>query len=457
MLRTLRMCWQRLSRFKRRTITGIIFGVVIELVFLLLQMKGVYLTERLEDLSLDWVIQMHSGTRPDAKRPAIPFTVVDIDDKTYQEWKEPLLIPRDKLLGLIRFAVDNKAELVVVDVDLSRSAGDTLDRPLIDYLESRSRGGATEQRTGKGATPIVFVRTFHTSPLPDGGLKPRGSFLDEVVMQAPDNMYYWAAPLFQQDRDFAVRRWRLWVATCDDKRGDVVPSVQSLVTARVPPSQGGNGTVKDMLEKYCQQACPHGSKLERGGNQLERRILYSIPWKLGPTTARPPITVGGRSTPILFQVPAHQVINAPDPATKKAAEEMMRNRVVVIGGSFRDGRDIYATPLGPMPGTFIIVNAVHSLEQYGELHRPPWWKILPATALVIVAVAWCFARFGSIVGTLVSGLILVILLWVSFWLFRSGVWFDFAIPLAGVLLHHLYADVEEALERHPGARSGREE
>jgi len=64
--------------------------------------------------------------------------------------------------------------------------------------------------------------------------------------------------------------------------------------------------------------------------------------------------------------------------------------------------------------------------------------------------AWAFARFNSMLGTFVSGgLIILVLAPVSFYLFKFGVWVDFAIPIIGMQLHQMVAQYEEVhLRRH---------
>jgi len=46
---------------------------------------------------------------------------------------------------------------------------------------------------------------------------------------------------------------------------------------------------------------------------------------------------------------------------------------MVIGASFAESRDRHLTPLGEMPGTLVLINAIQSLYQHGELTAPPLW------------------------------------------------------------------------------------
>ncbi len=44
---------------------------------------------------------------------------VDVDEKTYRDWGEPLLTRRDKLATIIDFVMQHEPRAVIVDVDFS--------------------------------------------------------------------------------------------------------------------------------------------------------------------------------------------------------------------------------------------------------------------------------------------------------------------------------------------------
>ena len=455
----LRGRWSRLPRFARAVVMNLLIGLAIEAV--LLALHGSRLMVSIEDAGLDWMIGMYAATPPVGRRPAIPFTVLDIDDDTYRVWGEPLLIPRDKLLALIRFAVDRGAKLVIVDVDLSRSSDPAQDRALSEYLEWRKPGqevgGAHSPRPDARVVPIIFIRTFHAPPGRDGARQARASILDGILDSAPG--VYMSAPLFEMDRDLAIRRWRLWEPTCGSRFGDVVPSVQLLMLMlSVSQPAGMDETLLPVRRYACRYrlgtaaAGPYDGRVQVGPvwlsldqPHLRRRIVYTLPWKLG---GYPTVSTEGHRTPVLISLPAYVVSETP----AAVSAEAVAGRAVIIGGSFADGRDVYATPLGPMPGAWVIVNAVQSLLQFGELRYPPAWVKLFVLAGVIVLVSVLFAWLRSFFAMLACGvIILVLLLPASLWLFRAGVWLEFAIPLLAVLGHHLYDQVEEA--KHAGIRA----
>jgi CHASE2 domain-containing sensor protein len=104
------------------------------------------------------------------------------------------------------------------------------------------------------------------------------------------------------------------------------------------------------------------------------------------------------------------------------------------------------TPIGWMPGSLILANAVQSLGHYGELRTPSLGMTVLVEAGLIIIMSWSFARFRSLWGSLLSGLVvLLVLLPASLLLFRYGTWLSFAVPLIAILLHKLIAEIEASL------------
>ena len=453
----LRRRWRNLPRFARRVAINVVIGLTIEAALILGHETRFGTT--LETVSLDWMIRMYSGTSPVADRPVLPFTIIDIDETTYRAWGEPVLLPRDRLRGLIEFSDARDPALIVVDIDLSRPT-DAADGRLLEYLRARDR----RPDGGRALAPLVFVRTFQEPIAGDPVRRARASILD-AVRDVPG--LHIGAPLFELDPDFVVRRWRLWEATCGNAHGDVVLSVQ-LLTAGLGVSGGaGPSPARSPSPAVGAYACRHRVSRSVGhaasppelrlgdvtvhvnGTGLERRILYTVPWRLKPNQARPPMRRGDRALPLVIELSASLVVAR----TQEVADEAVHGRVVIIGGSYRDGRDIYATPLGAMPGTFVLLNAVHSLLQYGELRPPPTWAKLLVFVAVLVLTSVIFAVLHSLFALLVVAVVIGVgIVPLSFWLFRAGVWLEFWLPLAAVLAHHVWSEFEHAT--HGPTRAG---
>jgi hypothetical protein len=189
-----------------------------------------------------------------------------------------------------------------------------------------------------------------------------------------------------------------------------------------------------------------GMKLHSAPDTIAQRIVYTQPWHLEPGQARPEILVAhGYKT----EVPVLSIRSALAIFKQSADNSWMSGRVVVIGASFSESRDRYSTVLGEMPGTLVLINAIHSLQQYGELTGPPWYVKLLVEAFLILVMSLAFAWFNSFWGMVVSGTFIILwLLPLSFVVFRYGVWLDFAIPLVAVQLHRLAEEFQEHQHRH---------
>ena len=59
-------------------------------------------------------------------------------------------------------------------------------------------------------------------------------------------------------------------------------------------------------------------------------------------------------------------------AEAPATDNPFRGRIVLVGGTFPEGRDTYQTPYGPMPGVEVHANVAHMLTT-GRFIRPSSW------------------------------------------------------------------------------------
>jgi len=400
-------------------------------------------------------MKMFRNTPPSQDSP--PFVLLDIDEKTYQHWQEPLLTPRDKLLDLLKFAIEGQPKIIVVDIDLSYPIErfsdklNTADQALYDFFAQY------EVHCSKTGCPhILLARTFRQSLKDNGYQAVRPSFLDRVV--ANSLHVHWASASFDLSRDYILRRWHLWEVSCSGQFPVVVPSMQLLTVALLDnPNQGACQIANQLAavmpvdcegdNSWTAPACHDTMHLSVSRNlqlnfspsRISRRILYRIPWELPKGNARPLTRQGN---PLLSTLSAYKITeHAPIDNT------LLRDTITIIGGSFKDSRDIYATPLGWMPGELVIANAIHSLLQFGELTAPPLWAVILIQALLIFIMSLAFTFFSSFFGMLISGaVIIIVMVPFSFLLFEYGMWLDFAIALVIVQLYEMTMAYREMLQ-----------
>ena len=423
--------WRALSRSQRLFLSNVGIAVLIAVVIAFFHQH--HWLVRLENSAMDTMMEFNQGLpRMSDAGSADPmqFTFLDIDDASYRGWGEPYHVPRDKILKLIKFAAEANARLTVLDIDLSREGVDADDdRRLAAYL--------TQYGKGVAHPPLILVRTFYSGEPGDRQwVDIRPSFLDEF--EFPTSVH-WAQPLFKATLwDGVIRHWHLIKFGCLNGRLVLVPATQLIAAALL--SAGDVSSVNRYADlnvvrmENCNNADSAANAItfrDAGGRsevfspeaELGQRLIYTIPWK--------------SPAPDLITVPAQLITESPH----DLSGDLIRNRVVIIGASFADSRDIHRTPIGEMPGALIIANAIKSLTHYGQVRPPPALSHWVEKLFLILVAAWAFSRLTSLIAVFVAGAIIIgALVPISFYFFKYGLWVDFAIPLLAMVIHRAVAE-----------------
>jgi adenylate cyclase len=142
-------------------------------------------------------------------------------------------------------------------------------------------------------------------------------------------------------------------------------------------------------------------------------------------------------------IPSDAVAAIGDLDADIAGDNPLRGRIVLVGGTFVDGRDSHQTPYGFMPGVEIQANIAHMLMT-GSLVRPAGWLAGFLVQLIAVLLAGLvMVAVRPLWGTLIclaSALLLgVPASYVAF--SRGGYWVDFLLPVAVTSVLGVGADV----------------
>lgn len=436
--------WQNNPKFWRHFSINFIIGIAIA-VFLHFIHHTRFVSET-ENLVMDSMMYVNQNTArmmgEQATEKPLQFTFIDIDEDSYRMWNEPAKIPRDKLLKLIEYASnDSAAKAIVVDVDFSNSANEADDQALLNFLQSYN----------ENYPPLFLIRDFYpASKFTQGKTNQiRPSIIDQVEL---GKQVYQAQPIFKlSNYDQKVRYWELLRTGCSNNKPQIIPAFQLLADAHLN-SPEGLPSVLQQLRKKTPKSCNdikseekptgklvYGDKSINFGDvknkRLGERIIFTLPWT-GKSLA---------SNELLVK-PAHRLTEAePDSLSSSAVD----GRVVVIGASFQDSRDYHQTPLGEMPGGIIIINAIKSLHLYGQIKPPSTGHKLLIELVLILFMSWAFARFSSYLGAITTTvMIMVILVPISFYFFKYGLWVDLAAPILGMQLHQIVAKYEEDHTAH---------
>jgi CHASE2 domain-containing sensor protein len=429
--------WRRVPGFWQNFIAGLL------IIGALLSLDRLQMVKDWEDWAVDTMIRLNvqlarmTGGRQG--RTDLEFTFLDMDEFSFRDktWNEPYHVPRDKVLKLIQFAVKGKASLIFVDVDFSKKGTDpAADTALIDYIDNYPRS----------APPLILLRAKRNAEGEES--TSIGEFRETIFGDKQHSNIHYAQPLFRRDKkDGVVRSWLLFDQGCYRGRGIALPSVQLLAYALLKDIQAGGSQYIVDLDASMRNNSPSSCDVDRKMGSFKRpiilgktifkqqrlgeRLIYSIPWPKS----------GGDSSD-LTEIHAVFVTDR----NYKNYEEVT-DRITLIGASYGASHDLHHTPLGLMPGSLIILNAIKSLSLFDQITPPPLYIRLAFLLGFITVLSYVFSKYSNFIKLLVvSALVFVFFVPISFWLFKYGVWFDFGILLLGIKLQHSASEFFEVRE-----------
>ncbi len=354
------------------------------------------------------------------------FAFINIDEKTWLSWGAPLVTPRDKIAMLLGRVAESKPAIIILDVDLSFHDDPNTEPALNSFL----------QHYPATAPPLVLVRSLEPSA---SSIHSKRRLTPYETSTDKQNIF-WAVPSFERGDDAVVRRWQLASVACKDTAPLVIPSLQlqavwlwlqkphALLDTALSPLRPGNcddpapnGDIKIKLKG------DNGPIVEINGADPSSRIIYTMPW-VSDALVQGPEMPGGSFKVVVRNADTVSRIQPGDGVPG------IEGSIAIIGGSFAESGDWYQTPLGDMPGTAVLINAIDALAQNGTPQEPTWGKRLPISLGFILFVSICVGLFRAPVAAFLSLLGIGGLMFATLSMFKSGLILSLAIPSLGILL-----------------------
>jgi adenylate cyclase len=337
--------------------------------------------------------------------------LVAVDEAAFEGLGRRQPISRRYLAGVVRGLQKSGAAVVGIDITFTTPTASPDDAALAGAIRAFSDDG--------------FSRVVLLGPLGPGAVPLGTTTLGPSVMLA--------SPAVPSDDDGFIRRID---PVLSGPGGRPAPTLALAVVARLA------GLDTRTLEEAMVE-----------GRPLALPRLYSGSGLAVP--GAPPVTVrAGVEWPINYVGPSGSFLTIPSDVVaaigaaegEAAADNPLRGRIALVGGTFTDSRDAYPTPHGLMAGVEVHANVVHMLTTRRFIQPSNWVVGLAINAFVVLVAGVVLVALRPLAGTLVcvAGAFVLGVPAALLAFDRGGYWIDFVLPVHATSLMGLGGD---ALDR----------
>lgn len=177
-----------------------------------------------------------------------------------------------------------------------------------------------------------------------------------------------------------------------------------------------------LVQAFCAKTRPSCSRIDLSNGSTERLVLH---FALEPSSGR--------------RLSAGDVLQA-STSPRWQASKPFRDRIVLIGGSYRAGRDVIISPMGAKPGVSLVADAVRT--ELGQGPIEPLRDGLAFLVDVLIGALIVYISFRCPVGVALALILLALPVMTavgSFVAFATlAKWVNFVPVVLGMLIHQLY-------------------
>jgi adenylate cyclase len=324
------------------------------------------------------------------------IVVVAVDDAAFAGLGKRQPLPRDYLARIVRGL--ERSGVAVIGLDVALGVATVPD-------EDEALAGALRAVTQAGRARVVLV----DGPPPERGPLAEPALLASVgrgsdrVPIDPDGVIRRAAPLLGHPA------------------GPPLPALGLAVLAALRTSDSAPPALTTGVDLRVYPYWEDGRWSPGGGpsTPLVADALWRVPF------------VGGAGS--FLTLPSDALAALGEPGAPEVAEDNpLRGRIALVGATFAESRDVFATPVGRLSGVEVHANIAHMLATRALLRPVGWLAGLAVQVLTVLVAGLLLVRLGPRTGTLLAlAVTLVVGVPASYMAFHGGGYtVDFVLPVA---------------------------
>ena len=331
------------------------------------------------------------GTAPQSLHA--PFAFIAVDEATFDALGRPDHTPHDRIAALLLQVAAAHPVAIVLDLDITWTAPASEDKALDDAL----------RQLGEHGVPVLLLREVRAGPSDRAPYALPLSRFDALVAKYPS--LEWVVASAPRNGDDTVRAVLPFVRVCRGGQPLYLPGV-GVAAAQAYSAAATHSKPATVIFPAADWSCAPGAARPSGKVRLRGPIAtggapltalapvapirFTLKWPGDSAVSAQTLTdLRGKTRPLYAVLSARPFMGS---ASNGSLASWTQGAIAVIGASHADARDIYATPLGRMPGSFIIVNLIRALLDFGPDSGVEWQgallSMLLLSAITAVATVW---------------------------------------------------------------------
>jgi adenylate cyclase len=402
---------------KKKFLRGIAVGVLVSVLTTILSALG--FLRGWENQVFDFLSWWQKEER------STEVFVIEIDDADYREvFGSTSPLSREKLAALLGKLAQARPRVIGLDVDLETAT------PQDRFFKETLRSVA--------AIPVPIVLSLAAGePVADG--KDAGLLFEPPSSRFAEGALF-GTTRFPRSKEGVIREMLLF---SEFGRGQVHPSFPLAVVAAAagwdPPSLSAFLNAGPEQEPGAKGRNGRIGALISGARHSPRQKIQFIGDKTSFNALKSSVLLG-----------------MPDPYLQAA--NILRDKILLVGGTFQASRDFHSTPKGELSGIEIIANSVETLLKARPLKPVNHGMELLFEIAMVLLLSLIFSRLSPLKATLVCLVSIVPLAVIGSALAfaRLSLWLNFVPAAVSVFLHGEFSLMESVGELRAEVRTLRE-
>jgi CHASE2 domain-containing sensor protein len=350
---------------------------------------------------------------------------IDIDESTLNDWGNPYFTPLDSLSKAIQICLLGKAKVIFIDISLDDRKSDFVSTSLLKNTLSSYTALNVENQN----THIIFPKIINSNR------KIEDTLVDSIVTQN-ENFHFGIPIIYSSSSDKVTRYINYYTTYTNNGEERYILNTALLAT---------------LLFKGYNDKDLEALKLKLASNEK-----YSIPFNDNSLSISNKDIIANRIK-FYYQFgnnySNHLHLNYSNRIEYNNITDELKNlikdKIVIIGVSDKShSDDYYMTPVGQMPGMYIMGNAIYELINYKQLKTINYFYIIMIELITIIFAAILFMRYDSVLAFLIATIILLVALGpiTIYAYYKKGIFINIVFPIIGMAIHKSIAEYEEAIE-----------